>query len=61
MPSTQKKPAYNLEYKLEYKQELKAFLVLPRFSCGVKKATALLEQWVKYVVLLVSFLEQLPS
>lgn len=42
-----KRPSYKQEYKTEYKQERKSFLVLLPFLFAAKKATALLEQWVK--------------
>lgn len=47
--------------KQKYKQERKTFLILPPFPCGVKKATALLEQWVKDLVVHSPFFKQLLS
>lgn len=43
--SNSKKPAYDIK-------EPRQFSILPPFSCGVKKAIALLEQWMKGRVIL---------
>lgn len=43
-PSNLKKPVYG-------RKEPRQFLVLPTFPCAVKKATILLEEWVKEQVI----------
>lgn len=40
---------------------MKTYLVLPPFLCGIKKATALLEQWVKVSVVYLPCMDQFPS
>lgn len=44
-----------------YKKESKSFSVLPPYPCGMKKATALLRQWVKESVIRLPYVELLPS
>lgn len=50
-PSNSKRPSY--------KQEQKPFPVLPPYLYAVKKATALLEKWVKDLVVHFLYVEQL--
>lgn len=52
--STSKKPAYDMRKTRQYP-------VLPPFLCAVKKAAALLEQWVKYQVINLPKVEYPPS
>lgn len=48
-------------FKPEQRQECNAFPILPPGSSSLKKATVLLEQWVKDVVVQLAFLEVSPS
>lgn len=55
-PSRSKKPFL----RQENRQEKKVSPVLPPFLCGIKKATALLEQWVKDAGILLPHVDRLP-
>lgn len=56
-----KKPSFRQKHNSQYRQNKKAFPVLSPFPCGIKKATALLEQWVKDSVIFLSHVDRLPS
>lgn len=54
MPSNVKRSSFE-------KKETNDYLVLPPFPCGIKKAAALFEQWVKDQVIRLPFLDHSPS
>lgn len=46
-PPRPKKPSFRQGYRNNKQQEKKSYPVLSTFSCGIKKALALLNQWIK--------------
>lgn len=60
-PPRPKKPSFRQGYKADNKQGKKSYPILPPFPCGIKKALALLNQWVKGKAITLPHVDQLPS
>lgn len=59
-PPRPKKASFKLGYKADNKQGKKSYPVLPPFPCGIKKALALVNQWVKDEAITLPHVDQLP-
>lgn len=60
-PPRPKKPSFRQGYRNDNKLGKKSYPILPSFPCGIKKALALLNQWIKNEAIVLPHVDQPPS